>query len=309
MKAKIKIGILVAGVAVLAIVAIKLMTEKKSPSEQLEDQLTVSEAKSEEMFDKRREDFISNKIGQGTDDDQKKKLLRKVADNSVIESDFNALNSMLDAQIANIEKLELPVDKKSQIVSAFKKIFDTGAIYDAYLTEIYKNFSVEELQELDTVYSNELVKKSLHEMHVINSPEGQKEFAEYLKNLPSRGLSDTRKAQLSEFDHITGLSTNSAKLVNDVMALVQQASSGQKVSPEDKAQMEEYMATKIKEGVMFSLAKAHDGISDSEMKTLIELRSKASALKEVKTRAEVISLALTSAKAKQGFERIMESAK
>lgn len=313
MKAKAKIAISIGVVAVLVGVgfAIKFLNnENKKGSPTLlagsEHHKDSDKTHFEEVLEKKTEEFIKHQTSNGTEDDKKKKILQSFAKNSVIESDFNSLNSMLDAQIANIEKLELPADKKEKITSAFRDVFDTGAIYDAYLSEIYKNYSAEELQELDTIYSNELVKKSLHELHEIGTPEGQKNFAEYLKNLPNKGLSEARKAQLAEYDQVTGLSINSARLVNSVMALL--TPPGQASSPTDKAQMDQYMASKIKEGVMFSLAKAHDGLSDTEMKSLIELRSKAPALKEVKTRADVISLALTSPKAKQGFDKILENA-
>ncbi len=304
-------------VAVFAVGAVVLVLAKNKHSE---SSMEVAESPSEVTFhkelDKKTEVFLAERASKDDSEQVKKKLFTQFVDGPLIESEFAALHSMLDAQIAKIETLEIPQEKRNVLAQAFKNVFDAGAIYDSYLKNLYEQFSADELKELNEVYSNAGVSKTVAAMQHLRTKEGQSEFADYLKDLPNKPLSDQRKEQLTKFDEVTGMTANSAKLVNQVMGLMHDAigptsknmtEEQKKAQEADKKMLEDYMTTKVHEGVMLTLAKAHDGISDQEMAEILTLRSKPSAIKEGKVRIDNITQFISSAKAKQSYETIMNT--
>ncbi len=287
---------------------------QKHGKKKLEEKGTDS--KLELVFDKKIESFLNAVNAKDDLEKEKKKVFEEFVDGPMIDFEFEALSSMLDSQISQIEKLQIPQTKKTEIVQAFKEVFDVEEIYASYLKNLYEQFSLAELKELNEVYSDSTVIKALKSMQHIRTASGQKEFAEYLKELPKKSLSEVRKEQLKKYDEVTGMTKNSAQLINQVMGLMhdsiekdstQITQEQVKARENEKNALEQYMAEKVHEGVMLTLAKAHHEVNDQEMTEILNLRGKPAAVKEGKLRVDNVTNFISTKKAKHGMSTIMNS--
>jgi hypothetical protein len=182
------------------------------------------------------------------------------------------------------------------------------------MDRLFKEFSSEELKELNAVYTDEKVMKTLAGMQHLRSKEGQIEFASFMQTLVSKPITDERKKQLSKLDDSIGMSKNAALLINKLVGIMHSSPNSSTGNAKDIVALAEqekaladYMSSKIHEGVLLSLAKTHSDLSDKELEEVIGLRTKPAALKEANLRVDNILQAISSDKSKHGTDKVMKS--
>lgn len=247
-------------------------------------------------------------------DGGKNKAFKAFAENRLVIAEFATLDTIRNEQLHQLDAISLAPDKKHALQKVVNDILDSTAVHKAYLEALYARMSREDLEELNTIYSNDLVREGMEEMQEIRTPAGQKEMGAYLQDLQKNGLSEGRKNLLSKLDEAMGTSKNSATIVNSVMSISRTVALGAAMEDPAKREameterktLEDAMTAKVKEGVMFTLANAYRTHGDAQLSEVIDLRSKAVAMAETKIRLDTLAQHLSSEKTRLALETLMK---
>ncbi|MBX9703156.1 MAG: hypothetical protein K2X39_03290, partial [Silvanigrellaceae bacterium] len=232
------------------------------------------------------ESFIQKADKKDESEVSKQKQFRMFLGNPLSINEFNISKNAFAENLKKLEAINLPTDQKNALMVGLKKIFDIDAMYENYLKKLYENFSEKELAELNEVYSNPMVVRAVEAEQSLQTPEGQKEFMDFVSHLSEHPLSEERKKMLKTLDNSIGMTTQASLMFNQMMDVMGAVNPHTNSSKDENKALQQMMNDKINEIVMLNLAKSNNQFSDEQLAQLIQLRSNPAAVKEKKLRVD-----------------------
>ncbi|MFK7825795.1 MAG: hypothetical protein AB8G05_16700 [Oligoflexales bacterium] len=213
-----------------------------------------------------------NASGNSTDDSDKieKSSISSVSryvEKTGASQEFNDLDTMLDSQIEQlVASSDLSEEDKDQITKIFTEHINGDDLLKAYKAELVKEFSEEELQTLEELNSDALVKK-IKEDNPLNDPKIGEQVSEYFAELQKNPLSPERQEMIKEI----AKATKGADFIVDISQTMMEnlgkhmGAKGDAPTPEEMQSFREQLKEEAEYAVQSGLSFQTRNLDDEEM--------------------------------------------
>lgn len=202
-----------------------------------------------------------------------------------LEKQFMAMDEMVEYQ-ANAILMENTDEEGEQdhVANAIKKHLNGKKFLDSYKEALKNNFTVEELQELKELYSDNVLMRVKESNDFADMKEAENQYSEYMKYKEENPVSEERKElirQLEQASNLTQFSKDiSMQMIDGMAGDMDEEEMDADMRKEYAQSLEESLGEQINNNLLFQ----NRNLSDEELKHLVETMQKPIAQKENKTR-------------------------